>query len=115
MAGKYVPPHLRPGFQPPIPAKPVHLEEQAHGVRFRSTATGLPSSNIHMRIFNSKQPELTRTQVAMMNSHRLGSRKIRAKGRTLRSALKGSKKHTGRLTQSVGPQVRQTRKRRASF
>jgi hypothetical protein len=111
MSAKYIPPHLRPGFQP---AKPANVKQDESRARFRSSKTGLPSSNIHIRFFNTKDPELTQKQVAILNSQKLGQRKIRATRRTLRSALKGSKKHGQRLAQSASPR-KTTRKRRASL
>ena len=108
---KYIPPHLRPGH---IPLKQTPAVVKTHGTRFRSETTGLPSSNVQMRFFDKTAPNLTRSQQAHKNSQKLARRQIRQRGRTLKSALKGSKKHQQRLTQSAGPQLRKTRKRRGS-
>jgi hypothetical protein len=109
---KYIPPHLRQGHVP-VKAEPIVVK--TYGTRFRSETTGLPSSNVQMKFFNKLEANLTRSQQALKNSQNLAKRQIRQNRRTIKSALKGSKKHQQRLTQSVGPNVRKTRKRRASI
>lgn len=109
---KYIPPHLRPGH---MPLKPTPIVVKTYGTRFRSETTGLPSSNVQVRFFNKMGTNLTRSQQAFKNSQKLAKRSIRQSGRTIKSALKGSKKHQQHLTQSVGPQLRKTKKRRGTM
>jgi len=105
----YVPPHLRPGYKPASPPKPV---EKRRGVHYKSNETGLPTHNLKVYRFAGIMANLPalnvganagRSAAASIVSKRLSRRTVKAKsGR--KSALKSAKaKRTARQTKSASP------------
>jgi hypothetical protein len=96
MPGKYIPPHLRPNYNPIKLNKPKVEVVKRRGVHFKSNTTMLRSQNEKWHRYTVNEKNITRSEKAAIQSKKL-TRRVLRKTPHIKSALKKPGKETRKI------------------